>query len=292
MWNSTLRDWLHRVAGILAIVIGLTLGMWPSPAQANEITTANEIAKGVSIGPADGRNFLLAAYPSVAAINEPRTVFLNQVVSLCFFSHVAIDTAAMEASNLVVLGNIPRAGALCPSGPPILGLVRFESVIVPTKVGLLTIRDENSKSEITIQTVAALPPSKFDVNGMWFDAATNGSGIALHHRRSTTDIAFGTWFLYSNNGESRWVSFQSANWQQDGSVLEGLLIETRGGCQLPSLVACPASATFRTDPPQDLFSVTPSLARITFQSATRARAEVLTLRGAVLFTSELTKLQF
>jgi hypothetical protein len=127
---------------------------------------------------------------------------------------------------------------------------------------------------------------------MWFDAGTNGSGIALHHRRGTTDIAFGTWFLYHNYGDSRWVSFQSANWQQDGSVLEGLLIETSGGCQIPSLVACPASGALRTDPPQDVFSVTPSLARITFQSATRARAEVLSLTGAVLFTSDITKLQF
>ena len=165
-------------------------------------------------------------------------------------------------------------------------------VFTPTKVGLLTIRDEIRGVEITIQTLPTAIASKFDTNGMWFDAATNGSGIALHHRRGTTDAAFGTWFLYSNDGTSRWYTLQSTNWQQDGSVLEGLLIQTRGGCAFANLAGCPALGSFRGDPPQDLFWVTPPLARITFQSPTRARAEVLTLGGAVLFTSELTKLQF
>ncbi len=290
MRNPTLQNWLPSTAGIFTIAIGLTLGMSPARLQANEPATADEIAKRVSLGPADGLDYLLAAYPNVGIINQPRTVFMHQRVG-CIPNDAALDTSAMEANGLVVLRNRPRFGVICTGiDPP--RLLRFEFVITPTKAGPLRIRDERSGSEITIQTLPASPPSKFDTNGMWFDAATNGSGVALHHRRGKTDAVFGTWFLYNNNSESRWVSFQSANWQQDGSVLEGLLIETRGGCQFPSLVACPAVGNFRTDPPQDLFSATPSRVRITFQSATRARAEVLSLGGAVLFTSELTKLQF
>ena len=290
MLNSTLQDRLHRIASIFATAIGLTLGMVPSQMHAHEIAGAGEIAKSTSLSGADGLNYLLAVQPAVAKINQPRTVFLSQPLPFCPSYNFFLDTSLMESQNLVLIRRSLGTGVVCPTVGVVL--VRSEFAITPAKAGLLTIRDENSGSQITIQTVSASPPSKFDTNGMWFDAATNGSGIALHHRRSTTDKAFGTWFLYNNNSESRWVSFQSTNWQQDGSVLEGLLIETRGGCQFPSLVACPASGTFRTDPPQDLFSVTPSLARITFQSATRARAEVLTLSGAVLFTSELTKLQF
>ncbi len=292
MRNPTLQNWLPKLASIFTVLVGLILGMLPSPVQANEIASVEEIAKLASLGSADGVNTVLAAHPLIGVVGQSRTVLLNQVVSLCGFFGFALDTSAIGTNNLVVLRKIPRVGAICPSGPPIRVLVRVESVVVPTKVGLLTIRDENTGAEITIQTLPASVSSKFDTNGMWFDAATNGSGIALHHKRGTTDVAFGTWFLYSNNGESRWVSLQSANWQQDGSVLEGLLIETRGGCQITSLAACPAVGSFRTDPPQDLFSVTPSRARIAFQSATRARAEVLSLGGKVLFTSELTKLQF
>ena len=292
MRNPTLQNWLPKLANIFTVAVGLTLGMLPSRVQANEIAGVEQIGKQASLGSADDVNTLLAAHPLVGAVGQPRTVLLNQVVSLCGFFGFALDTSAIDTNNLVVLRKIPRVGAICPSGPPIRVLVRYESVVVPTKEGLLTIRDENTGAKITIQTLPASVASKFDTNGMWFDAATNGSGIALHHKRGTTDVAFGTWFLYNNNGESRWVSLQSANWQQDGSVLEGLLIETRGGCQTTSLAACPAVGSFRTDPPQDLFSVTPSLARITFQSATRARAEVFSLGGKVLFTSELTKLQF
>jgi hypothetical protein len=289
MLNSQLKDWAAGTATTFWIAVVCLLAMSFSPVQANESTATDEIARQVSLGPANGLNFLLAAYPSVGTINQSRTVFMYRAVN-CGSNDTLLDTSAMEAKDLVVLRKIPRL-AICPTLPPPV-LRRLEFVIAPTKAGRVTIRDEESGSEITIQTVPASPPSKFDTNGMWFDTATNGSGIALHHRRSTTDNTFGTWFLYHNYGESRWVSFQSANWQQDGSVLEGLLIDTSGGCQIPSLVACPASGTLRTDPPQDVFSVTPSLARITFQSATRAHAEVLTLSGAVLFTSELTKLEF
>lgn len=291
MRNTPVQNELAEISRVFAIALGLLFAIGSSVVSANELNTKNEAANRTAVGFAGALEYLLVAHPAVGRVNQPRTVFLNQPRPICPLYDFSLDISAMESNNLVVLRKVARI-VLCPSvgNPP--ELARFEFVVTPTKVGLLTIRDENSKSEITIQTVPASPLSKFDVNGMWFDAATNGSGIALHHRRSTTDIAFGTWFLYNNNGESRWVSFQSTNWQQDGSVLEGLLIETRGGCQLPSLVACPASGTFRTDPPQDLFSVTPSRARITFQSATRARAEVLTLSGAVLFTSELTKLQF
>ena len=227
MRELVLQNWLPSRACTLAIVIVLLLGTLPPGVAAIEPATAGEIAKRVSIGPADGFDYLLAAYPSVGTINQPRTVFMHQTVG-CVPNDAALDTSAMEANGLVVLRYRPRLGVICAGVVP-PKLLRFEFLISPTKVGFVRIRDEKSGSEITIQTVAASPASKFDVNGMWFDAATNGSGIALHHRRSTTDIAFGTWFLYSNNGESRWVSFQSTNWQQDGSVLEGLLIETRGG---------------------------------------------------------------
>lgn len=278
-----------NVAVRLVFVVGLLLTT-TSPTHASQPKIAGEPTKLAALSPSGGLGFLLTVHPKVARINQPRTVFFNQSLPFCPVYNFYLDTSFIESQNLVLIRRKTGAGVLCPTVGVVL--VRSELEITPTKAGTLTIRDQNSGAEITIQTLPASVPSKFDTNGMWFDAASNGSGIALHHKRGTTDVAFGTWFLYSNNGESRWVSLQSANWQQDGSVLEGLLIETRGGCQTTSLTACPAVGSVRSDPPQDLFAVTPSLARITFQSATRARAEVLSLAGKVLFTSELSKLQF
>ena len=130
---------------------------------------------------------------------------------------------------------------------------------------------------------------------MWYDSATNGSGIALHHRRTGSDAAFGTWFMYNNAGEPRWYSLQSASWQADGNVLEGFLLGFDGMCQTPSLAACPArSRPQETRVPSSFltFASPPAFVRITFQSATRARAEVSSLDGTRLFSSELTKLAF
>lgn len=277
------------VGAQLLFVLGSML-ITSSPTHANQPKIAGEPARLAALSPSGGLNFLLTVHPAVAKINQPRTVFFNQALPFCPVYNFYLDTSFMESQNLVLLRRNVGTGVVCPTVGAIL--VRSEFEFTPTKAGLLTVRDENSGAEITIQTVSAAVASKFDVNGMWFDVVTNGSGIALHHRRGTTDVAFGTWFLYNNNGESRWYTFQSANWQQDGSVLEGLLIQSRGGCQTSNLAGCPAVGSFRTDPPQDLFWVTPSLARITFQSSTRARAEVFSLGGAPLFTSDLTKLLF
>ncbi len=197
----------------------------------------------------------------------------------------------MESQNLIVIRTRSLSG-ICPLQPP-PRLARFDLEFMPTKVGTLTLRWDKGGPDVTIQSVADSVASKFDINGMWFDAATNGSGIAMHHRRTTTDAAFGTWFLFNNNGESRWYTLQSANWQQDGNVLEGLLIQVIGRCPTDGLAACPALGTIAFGPPPaTAYSVIPAFARITFQSSTRARAEVLSLGGTVLFTSELTKLAF
>ena len=290
MRYSLFQIWLPKVASIVAMAAGLMLGMAALPIQASELeSTGVVVAKPTALAATGGVDYLLAAHPVVGKVGQPRNVFLNQSLPFCPVYKFSLDISLMESQNLVLIRrNI--ANPVCPTVGAIF--VPTELEFTPTKVGLLTIRDGNSGAEITIQTLPTALPSKFDTNGMWFDTATNGSGIALHHRRGTTDATFGTWFLYSNDGTSRWYSLQSTNWQQDGSVLEGLIIQTRGGCAFANLAGCPALGSFRTDPPQDLFWVTPPLARITFQSPTRARAEVLTLGGAVLFTSELTKLQY
>ena len=263
-----------------------------TPAVASEEKGVSEAARPTSLSPVEASDFTLAVHPAVGKVGQPRTIFLRfQPPGGCIRNYAfSLDTSLAETQNLVVVRTLVTTG-LCGLLPPPNPL-RVEFELTPTKVGTITIRWDGGGPDITVQSLSAGIASKFDVNGMWFDAATNGSGIALHHHRATADIAFGTWFLYNNIGDSRWYTLQWANWQQDGSVLEGLLIQMRGGCPSTSLAACPAIGSFRADPPQNLFWVMPSLVRITFQSSTRARAEVFSLGGVVLFTSDLSRLQF
>ena len=57
MRDLVLQNLLPSRASTLVIAIVLMLGALPSRVAAKEPATADEIAKGVSIGPADGRNF-------------------------------------------------------------------------------------------------------------------------------------------------------------------------------------------------------------------------------------------
>lgn len=275
-----------------AIASACLLGALLLTTSATATEGAGEPARPSALSSTNGSAFLLAVHPVIGKLGQQRTIFVYQPLALCPGTAFSLDTSIIESQNLVLIRTRPRF-VLCPAAPTPVPPSNFEFEFTPSKTGQLTVRVDPAGPEVTIQTTLIDVPSKFDVSGMWFDVATNGSGIALHHRRSVADVAYGTWFLYSNSGESRWYSFQSANWQLDGTILEGLLYGFAGQCNTLNLVACPAPGVLEKSA-NGSFPATPlpSRARITFQSATRGRAQVLSLGGAVLFTSELTKLQF
>ena len=281
---------LSRVAKLNAFVLTLIFNAITLPTYANDPQNSSQAAVPTALAPASVSQLFLAVHPAIGKPNQPRAVFLQFGAAGCSGYEMSFDTSSMESQNLVVIRTrgLPVA---CPLQPP-PRLARSDLEFTPTKAGTLTLRWDKGGPDVTIQSVTDSVASKFDVNGMWFDAASNGSGIALHHNRSTTDVAFGTWFLFNSNGESRWYTLQSANWQQNGSVLEGLLIQMASRCPTDGLTACPALGTFAFGPPGTKYGVMPALTRITFQSSTRARAEVLTLSGSAIFISELTKLLF
>lgn len=281
--------YLSRIAQLYLIVPALFFFATTLVADASELQNSSQAAISTVLAPPSMSQLFLAVHPAIGKPNQPRAVFLQFGAPGCSGYEMSFDTSMMESQNLVVIRTRGLAVA-CPLQPP-PRLARFDLEFTPTKTGALTLRWDKGGPDVTIQSVIDIVASKFDINGMWFDAATNGSGIAVHHRRATTDAAFGTWFLFNNNGESRWYTLQSANWQQDGSVLEGLLIQVIGRCPTVGLTACPALGAIAFGPPPATnYGVIPSLVRITFQSSTRARAEVLTLDGTAIFTSELTKL--
>lgn len=290
MKNTITTKFLSGIFRQLLIAAALT-SAFAFSSHANEPQNSSLAATPAALGPPGGLDFLLAVHPTVGRPNQTRTVFLQSARTGCSSYAVSVDTSLMETQSLVVLRtqNLPVFCGVPPPPTP----ARHDLEFTPTKVGTLTVRWDRGGPDTTIQVVPDSVASKYDTNGMWFDAATNGSGIALHHRRATTDVSFGTWFMFNNSGESRWYTLQSANWLQGGSVLEGLLLQVAGTCFTSGLAACPASGGIAFGQfPATKFGAIPALARITFQSATRARAEVLTLSGTAIFTSELTKLSF
>jgi hypothetical protein len=159
--------------------------------------------------------------------------------------------------------------------PTVRGRLR---VVIVTNLGryigesVLDVREANDDRSIT------------DITGVWYDPTTNGSGLTFIHSRVNDNTVFGTWYVYGSNGVARWFTIQNNRWSAQGNVLVGDLYETRGlatSCQ--PLEACPVPFT----------SVTVlGSARMSFSDANMARIDALSPTGAVLFSSNLQRIQF
>ncbi|MBL8522013.1 MAG: hypothetical protein JNK75_15250 [Betaproteobacteria bacterium] len=126
--------------------------------------------------------------------------------------------------------------------------------------------------------------SRHDVTGVWYDPTTNGSGLTFIHSRTTDSLVFGTWYVYGTDGVARWFTIQSTRWLSQGNVLEGDLYETRAGpASCPPLSACPVP-----------FSSVQVIgkARMTMNGAHAARIEAIHPGGAVMFASDVQRIQF
>lgn len=283
------RTEIAAVRDLVLLALWGALGFHSTYLQAFESNITPVSSQSTLLFSQSATERLFSIHPIVGRQNQPRTVFLQIRAHGCDRYDVTLDTSTLESQSLVKLNVILRTDSICPTIPPDR-ILSYTFEFTPTKVGPIRVVSDVGGTVI-VQSLSAAVTSMFNVNGMWFSSSTNGSGLALHHSRNTTDAVFGTWFLFNNNGETRWYTMQSANWLEDGSVLEGLLIQMRGGCASISLAACPAPGSFGSNSLQNQFAVMPAKVRITFQSSTRGQANVLSLGGALLFTSDLTKLE-
>ena len=255
------------------------------------------VMQGLAIAPKSG----IHVHPISAAVNVPRTIFyVDTRVTGCTSQIFSFDTSTMDTQNLISIRHDVTPG-ICGLRPPYYPTYKAYTVI-PSKVGKLTVRaTRNNQIDMVDAAVTATPTARSmrNVNGMWFDPTTNGSGISMHHSRAS-DVVFGTWFLFNIDGSARWYTMQNAFWRGDGDILEGLLIAVSGNCPDVSLVACPAKGNVRTLPlgtydpaisyPADGPFLDAVIARFTFTSDTSARAEVIDFAGNILFVSQLVRL--
>ena len=138
--------------------------------------------------------------------------------------------------------------------PEIIGFLASPQILTytPRTVGNLRVTLkllDGTTADTQIETVA-LARSTVNLDGMWFDPATNGSGISFHHAVGS-DVIFGTWFLYGSATTQqplpspRWYSLQNLRWVQGGTSLVGLVYDGRANNVNPSCVSgddCPRPA--------------------------------------------------
>ena len=264
---------------------------------AAEGASAPSVKQGLVVAPTSA----VYVHPTSAPLGTPRTVFfVDARLTGCMSQSYAFDASALDTQNLISI-RFDLTPQPCGVPPPSYPTFKAYTV-TPSRADKLTIRaTRNGQAEIfeAEVTSTSAPRSSRNVNGMWFDPTTNGSGIAMHHSRAS-DAVFGTWFIFNLDGSTRWYTMQQAYWRGNGDILEGLLFGMSGNCPEESHVACPARASVRTlplgtlDPTTSYPAGAPFLdavvARFTFTSDTAARAEVLDLAGNVLFVSQLIRL--
>lgn len=141
--------------------------------------------------------------------------------------------------------------------------------------------------ETTIHTRAANSDrAQFDLTGMWYDPATNGSGLTFVHGFTRNDTVFGTWYVYDAAGAPRWYTIQNVQWLAQGLEAEGQIYETRANSIVctPPFLGCPIA----------LAAVMPlARARIVMQGANAARIDAISAQnGAVLFRSNIIRALF
>ena len=202
------------------------------------VCTASANAIAFTTALPDRFTFSIGVAPRVSSVGSPRTLFANGCTG-----SVTLDESAVATTGTLVMRSVPFS----------IGCVEPTRVLsyMPRSVGTLRVimklPDGSIVAEASIETVAGAR-STVNLDGMWFDPATNGSGISFHHSISS-DTAFGTWFLYgaANTYVPRWYSLQNLQWTQGGTLLVGVAYEPVGSGP-PLCVAgddCPRPAVIK-----------------------------------------------
>ena len=190
--------------------------------------------------PPDRFAFSIGVAPRVSAVGTPRSLLANGCTG-----PVTLDESAVASTGTLVMRMTPES----------TGCVERTVVLnyTPRSIGTLRILmkkpDGSTVAEAQIETVAGAR-STVNLDGMWFDPATNGSGISFHHAAGS-DVVFGTWFLYGSQTiqqslpSTRWYSLQTMQWVQGGTLLVGIAYEGRANNVQPSCMSgddCPRPA--------------------------------------------------
>jgi hypothetical protein len=189
-------------------------------------------------------NVAVSVAPLVAAPGVARTIKLTlDVASGCIPPSFALDTADTAQTGFVVIRPLFLVEPFCPAP----GKFERTFTYTPSAEGVIRVLfpavTRGASVEARVITAAAgKTRSVVDISGLWYDPASNGSGLTIVHSFNGNDVAFGTWYLYDQAGPARWYSIQNTVWKENGSVLEGDLLESRAGSGCLPPLPCPIAS--------------------------------------------------
>ena len=171
---------------------------------------ASAAAPAFSKARPDGLTFSILITPRIFTVGMPRSIAIYGASG-----PVAFDESAITTTGTLVIRMTPE----------IIGLLAQPQVVTYTPRNSGTLRvilrlADGTSADAQMETVAR-GYSTVNLDGMWFDPATNGSGIAFNHSPGS-DGVLGTWFMY---GFGSWYSLQSMRWLEGGTSLVGIAYE-------------------------------------------------------------------
>ncbi len=224
--------------------------------------------------------------PAVADVGVERTITISGIWPGCVpVGAQLIDDGRTSPTTRLVRMNLPLTLVACPAAYlPYTVTTKY----TPKSRGIDRLLIQNTDGEYLGEGLldTRAPDnnrSAYNITGMWYDPASNGSGLTFVHSRadSSNNAVFGTWYVYDSSGMPRWYTIQNAEWKSGGLVLEGTMYETRASASCPIVfLACPAPLS------QALVA---GRARFTITGTGSAKAEALNASGAVVFTSNLIR---
>jgi hypothetical protein len=229
--------------------------------------------------------------PAIAAPGVPRQIAITvQVPASCLPTArlvASIDTARKRTLTISLdsaqqsLGN--PAAIFCDD----LVTRRFTVNYTPDTEGDMRVMAVNSLAyylgETTLRTRATNSNrSQYDLTGMWYDPATNGSGLTFVHGATRDDQVFGTWYVYDSAGIPRWYTIQNVQWKAGGLEVQGQLYETRANSIVcvPPYTGCPVALAFAN---------TSGVVSIVMQGPNSARITAVSSNGGTTLTSNLIR---
>ncbi len=166
------------------------------------LLAASAMASAFSATPPDRNVFSIVVSPRTFTPGTPRII---SIFGATTSGPVTIDESALATTGTLILRVTPE----------FVGRTLEPMVVTytPRSIGTLRVTlnlPDGSAAEASIESIAAGGRSTVNLDGMWFDPTSNGSGISFHHS-TATDGVFGTWFMYGRSLTfvPRWYSLQN-----------------------------------------------------------------------------------
>jgi hypothetical protein len=248
---------------------------------------------------------IITVVPEVDVPKTARTIVISgQYQSGCPFAQPVIDGVNGLLINGIVIRMDP-VPTLVPCNTNVLQPYRFELPYTPLEAGTQRVVVASSsggiRSESQMRTVATQGKTRAvgNIGGVWYDPATNGSGLQFTHNFAGSDVVFGTWYLYDDNGNARWLSIQNVVWQSGGTAFVGDLYQSRATSCFSSVPPCarPSLPYPYPAPASGVDKI--GTVRFTFtglgpysDTQPQGVAEAFSPQGQQLFVSNISRLSF